>query len=286
MDNINENIKYELLAKEIYETLLQNQGYNTIDVQHNVKIKGKSGCEHQIDVFWEFEIADEIHKVIIECKNFNSNVSIAKVRDFFGVAYDIGNVKGIFISKVGFQKGAKIFADYYGISLKELRDPTEDDWKGRLKTIIFNIGVVDYQNVVISFMIDAIWLKNNDIVKSQEELDRFNQTVKFSHTGNELQNFWLYDENGNKKETCLDLFQSVPMCTDAQKGKILEIDCESSFVESNYGKVKVHKLQFTYDIVIEKINPVKVDAENIVKAILKDVKSGGIKFFNNDGTIK
>lgn len=60
-------------------------------VQHNVKLKDKSGCEHQIDVYWEYEIAGNKHRVAIECKNYNSLVPIGKVRDFKGVLENTEN---------------------------------------------------------------------------------------------------------------------------------------------------------------------------------------------------
>ncbi len=63
---------YEKLARKIYEDILMVEGVDNINVQHNVKIKGKSGVEHQIDVFWEYKYAGVTHKVLIECKNYSS----------------------------------------------------------------------------------------------------------------------------------------------------------------------------------------------------------------------
>lgn len=40
------------------------------------------------------------HRVAIECKNYSSEVSVGKVRDFFGVLHDISNVNGIFRPKL------------------------------------------------------------------------------------------------------------------------------------------------------------------------------------------
>ena len=48
---------------------------------------------------------------------------MVKVRNFFGVIYDIGKVQGLSVSKTGYQSGAAQFSNYYGIGLKlkELR---------------------------------------------------------------------------------------------------------------------------------------------------------------------
>ena len=95
-----------------------------INVQYNIKLLGKSGCNHQIDVYCEFEMMGIKHYVAIECKNYSSKVSVGNVRDFFGVLYDVGNIKGIFVTKIGYRSGTEKFAKYYGVVLKELRVPT------------------------------------------------------------------------------------------------------------------------------------------------------------------
>jgi len=117
------NIEYEKFTWEIYQELVNADVLKATKVQHNVKQKGKSGQEHQIDMYWEYEIAGIKHKVAIECKNYNKNVAIGKVRDFYGVLIDLTNVSGIMVTKIGYQKGAKEYAAEYGISLKELRTP-------------------------------------------------------------------------------------------------------------------------------------------------------------------
>jgi len=38
----------------------------TIVVRHDVRLKGRSGQEYQIDVYWEYKIAGVTHKVAIE----------------------------------------------------------------------------------------------------------------------------------------------------------------------------------------------------------------------------
>ena len=120
---MNLNIEYEKFTQEIYQELVNADVLKITKLQHDVKLKGRSGQEHQIDVYWEYEIAGAKQKVAIECKNYNKNVAIGKVRDFYGVLCDLNNVAGIMVTKVGYQKGAKEYASEYGISLKELRIP-------------------------------------------------------------------------------------------------------------------------------------------------------------------
>ena len=52
---------FEKLTQEIYQAFcdFESSEYELkkTRVQHNVKIQGKSGAIHQIDVFWEFNFA-------------------------------------------------------------------------------------------------------------------------------------------------------------------------------------------------------------------------------------
>ncbi len=120
---MNPNTEYEKFAQEIYQGLVDADVVKTTDVKHNVKLVGKSGQAHQIDVYWEYEIAGVKHKVAIECKNYNKAVPVGKVRDFYGVLSDLNSVAGIMVTTVGYQEGAKEYASHYGVSLKELRVP-------------------------------------------------------------------------------------------------------------------------------------------------------------------
>ena len=60
----NPNTEYEKFTQEIYQKLLDADAPKATNVQHNVKLKGKSGQEHQIDVYWEYEIAGT--KVVVK----------------------------------------------------------------------------------------------------------------------------------------------------------------------------------------------------------------------------
>lgn len=90
----NANIEYEKFAQEVYQELVNADVVKSTEVRHDIKILGKSGQKHQIDVYWEYEIAGVLHKVAIECKNYNKPVPVSKVRDFYGVLSDLNNVSG------------------------------------------------------------------------------------------------------------------------------------------------------------------------------------------------
>jgi hypothetical protein len=272
----NPNTEYEKLTQDIYQTLNANESFKNIKVQHNVKIKGKSGCEHQIDVYWEFTNMGEIHKVAIECKNYNKEVSIGKIRDFFGVLHDIGNVKGIFVTKIGYQKGAKLFGDYYDISLKELRFPIESDWNNRVKDIIVDIIPYTKQVTNREFHFNSLWLKNNMTENFNVNINALSDEVK------------IIDINDKPISTLYDLENELPVdfSGGAKQGITKKYEFENSFILfPQYPKIMIDAITFTYDILTDNVRTI-IEGEEIAKAILKDVKSGNITFFDKEGNVR
>nr|WP_277403455.1 restriction endonuclease [Achromobacter insuavis] len=127
------------MTQAIYQEILRREGAGTIDVKHNVSLVGRSGVGHQVDVFWQFKQAGVTHRVLIECKNYTSSLTLEKARNFFAVAHDVGNCAGIMVTRTGYQSGVTAFCKFYGIALKLLRPPVDEDWKDRIKKIHINI---------------------------------------------------------------------------------------------------------------------------------------------------
>lgn len=96
------SVEYERFVREIYQTILQTEGLGTVKLLHNQRIEGKSGLRHQVDIYWERKTKGKLSRVAIECKYYSRRVEIGKVRDFFGVLSDIGEIQGILVTKVGF----------------------------------------------------------------------------------------------------------------------------------------------------------------------------------------
>jgi hypothetical protein len=114
--------EYEKTVREVYQAFLRREG-SKAEVQHNVKIRGKSGVQHQIDVCWKMRQAGLEHMHLVDCKDFARSVSIEKVRNWLGVVQDIPNSFGVIVTREGYQSGAADFAKFNGIRLKVMRHP-------------------------------------------------------------------------------------------------------------------------------------------------------------------
>ncbi|MFC3748713.1 restriction endonuclease [Paenibacillus sp. GCM10012306] len=272
----NPHLQYELLAKEIYETLHNEEGVRTISIQHNVKVPGKSGCEHQIDVYWEFEMVGEIHRIAVECKNYTREVSIGKIRDFFGVVHDLGNnTKGIFVTKVGYQSGAKKFGEYYGISLKEMRFPEDKDWEGLIRdfeirgTFLFKKITHEEPNY------DSGWILENTRYREGDRI----------MLGGMADQVIIYDGDDNAIKTYYDLQNELPTIEEAENLEHVYKFENAYIYDINKTKLKIKSIKFRYNVISSEIVS-KIEGEKVAKAILKDVKTDEIYFFNKKGDVK
>ncbi|WP_191089960.1 restriction endonuclease [Nesterenkonia ebinurensis] len=82
---------------------------------NRAKVPDKRGNKYEIDVFFEFEIADIQHRVAIECKDHQRPVTRDEVIAFHGKITDMPSTIGVFVSQNGFQQGAKTYLEEHGV---------------------------------------------------------------------------------------------------------------------------------------------------------------------------
>jgi hypothetical protein len=104
--------------------LLEKRGYH---VGEKLKVKGRSGTEHILDMYAEKDDGIIKHKlaacVILNEKGLNSDIN--EVIQFDTAAYDSGIRDKIIISVPGLSKEAKQFAEYQRIKVMEAKNPDE-----------------------------------------------------------------------------------------------------------------------------------------------------------------
>jgi hypothetical protein len=117
---------YEIIVKAIYEALLQSSEVKNLRIEHDVILQGTK-TNHRIDVYWEFSIADQIYRTIVEVKKHKGRAKQKDLMAFDTLLKDVpGQPRGIFITKSGYQSGAIRFAENSGISLMHLIKVPED----------------------------------------------------------------------------------------------------------------------------------------------------------------
>jgi len=273
----NSATEYELFTQRVYQKLVNNDVLKPTKVEHNVKLHGKSGCEHQIDVYWEYEIAGNKHRVAIECKNYNKRVEKEKVCAFQGVLADLDNVEGIMVTKKGFQRGAKTYAKQYGISLKELREPNNGE------TIIGEIEIHNHiEKWSTLYKVDEKWAEEHQInipeYKRRLVLCYFPNDQRWSNA-TYVPLTIIDDVVRNAKGDYLISLDSLGTHIQKRPAKDFPyiLPFEDAYINSKEcGTIKI--LEVKYDFEREKqLTTFALDADRFVKAILKDAISGVVQ---------
>ncbi len=275
---MNPNVEYEKLVQEIYQGLLHADGLKSIKVQHNIKLRGRSGQEHQIDVYWEYEIADVEHKVAIECKNYKNKVSIGKIRDFYGVLCDLNNVAGIVVTQTGYQDGAKRYAKEWGVGIKELRSPTEQEGIIGILDLTFNIS-----RSRVTFLPEDEWADINSTKLERYRLSYqqlgFNMFSMCNGKGyyslTTIGDGEIFHPNGEKITTIEELQDKLP--PNNLEVPIHTYPFDNAYINTReFGRVKIKEIKFEYTEK-KQTNEIYLDGRSLIKAILKDALNGKIR---------
>ena len=116
----NTGIPYERVVQGIFQAIHDQEEVATITVEQHKTLQGKT-VPHDIDVYWKFEKGGIVYETIVQAKDWQSPVKKGQLIEFKGVLDDLpGQVRGVFVTRTGYQKGAKDFAAAHKIILYEL----------------------------------------------------------------------------------------------------------------------------------------------------------------------
>ena len=156
---------YEIFVQRLQQALLDSEEWTTqknIEVQRNKKITDSCGNPREFDLYWEYELAGVTYKTVIECKDYASQISVDRIDALIGKIHDIPDLKPVFATKTGYQRGAQKKAKANGVDLLIVREQRADDWQDRIREINMQIHL-DMPPRITHFrpIIDSKCLKRN-----------------------------------------------------------------------------------------------------------------------------
>lgn len=263
----NTGIPYEALTKWIIEQISLESGVHTTKLEHDVDLQGRDAI-HQIDVLWEFEVGGFKYTTIIQAKDWaTQKVDQGKLLQFKCILTDLPNQpRGLVVARKGFQSGAIEFAKRNGILIYELREPTEADWNGRIKTYNIKANVYTPHFADIKLIQDTDW--------NIQELRRSNLLPNEAPKISVSDDLVFYDVNGEEITTALILFNSlVPEGFDElPPTKIVYQFDKPTFVKTLNPQIraKVESIEVMISKTLESIEYLR-KGEDFVGYILKNV---------------
>lgn len=262
--------EYELFVKDVYECLNRADGLSDVQIQHDVKLMGAAGVEHQIDIFWTFKIGGVNYKVAVECKDYNSHVSKEKIEAFHSILHDIGNIHGIFSSKMGFQSGAILYAQKYGIQLMEIRKPIDSDWEGRIKDIHVEMRVRSIGAVRPQILVNKTRAEKMGITLPEDnQFQMFTDQVRVEFSEMTV-NKKTVETDGSR--TMHELIQKLPVGEPSKDNKLVYWFKDATLYLDDI-MLPVDGIEFTYDT-HESTEHIAIYGEDSIMAIVKNIIDG------------
>lgn len=278
--------EYELFVARLQQALLEAEhtcNQKNIRVETNKKIIDNCGIERQFDVYWEYELGGFFYKTVIECKDYNSAISVEKIDALIGKTKDIPELKAVFATKTGYQSGAKEKADRNKIDLLIVREQNDSDWVDPdgtplIKTIGINIHFIPPAHVIaFEIKLDKEWIEENPDTN-------IIQPFSVSANNNEL---FIDDVNLGQKYSLLDL-QKKLLANDRQVSDVYEKieNFDNAYIIFDTQRLKILSYRIRYSIPEPIIISDEIDFSKELIGVIEYLNKNTKKTFFKNGEIR
>ncbi|MCG6142746.1 hypothetical protein [Leptospira mtsangambouensis] len=251
--------EYEEFVSKIYNAILKSDNFvvsKTIQIERKKKIKDRSGINREFDIYWEYELGGLVYKTIIECKDFNKKIPIDKIDSLIGKLKDLPDLKAVFATKLGYQRGAEKKAINHNIELLIVREQNDTDWKNEEGLPYLRSLNIDLMTKIAAKIIDFIpvidlnWLKANT---------QYNESNIPPISGLNDQVFIIDNSRGEK----YSLYDLQNRLSKNESGEFIEIiDFEDCFLQTPEYKFKIKSYQVKFQTYKSMITPIEIDFSN------------------------
>lgn len=278
--------EYELFVANLQQALLNAETITTqknIQVEVDKKITDNCGIERQFDIYWEYELGGITYKTVIECKDYNSNVSVEKIDALIGKIRDIPDLKAVFATKKGYQSGAKTKADQNKIDLLIVREQNDTDWTDEdgaplIKKICINMHLCMPAHIhKFEPVIDGDWVKENTAIDTAKP-------ISLSGLHNEI-----FIENTDTGETYSlhELAGRLAPLESKEYGVFEKVEkFNNAFIYHKDLKLKLAGYKIEYSISKPINDPIEIDFSKELVGVVEYLQKGTKKSIFRDGIIK
>lgn len=278
--------EYELFVAKLQQALLNAETITTqknIQVEVDKKITDNCGIERQFDIYWEYELGGITYKTVIECKDYNSNVSVEKIDALIGKVHDIPDLKAVFATKKGYQSGAKTKADQNKIDLLIVREQNDTDWTDEdgtplIKKICINMHLCMPAHIhKFEPVIDGEWVKENTTIDTTKP-------ISLSGLNNEI-----FIENTDTGETYSlhELASRLAPLESKEYGVFEKIEkFNNAFIHHKDLKLKLAGYKIEYSASKPTNDPIEIDFSKELIGVVEYLQKGTKKSIFKDGIIK
>lgn len=282
----NDGRDYEQFVANLQQALLDAENITNqtnVIIEQNKKIIDSCGIEREFDLYWEYTFAGLTYKTIIECKDYNSNISIEKIDALIGKIRDIPDLRAVFATKKGYQSGAKKKAEQNKVDLLIIREQNDSDWQdknGNPLLKIINIAMhVNMPAQITKFepKINANWVKENTDIDISKPLI-------MSGLNNEI---FIEDISKNEKYSLFDLSNKLTTLGSQEFGTFSKNEkFDNAFIYYKDIKLKIDSYLCEYSIAKPYKTSIEKDFSKELIGVIEYLQQGTKKSIFKEGIIK
>ena len=265
---------YEIFVQKLQQALLYSEPLTkqkNIKIERNKKITDNSGIEREFDLYWEYELAGITYKTVIECKDYASKISIDRIDALIGKIRDIPDLKPVFATKTGYQKGAKIKAEKNKIDLLIVREQRDDDWEDEEgNPLVREVNIKMYfepspRITQFSPHIDKDWTINNTKINAEN-------SFHISGMNNEI---FIEDLKNNETYSLYDLAHRLDFISGDNYGELhYKESFEDAYLKNNELRLKMKSYEVTYIRSEPMIIPINIDFSKELMGVIEYLDTG------------
>lgn len=282
----NDGSEYEQFVKNLQQALLDSEDLikqNNVKIETNKKLKDNCGVEREFDLYWEYELAGVTYKTVIECKDYQSRVSIEKIDALIGKVRDLPDLKAVFATKTGYQSGAKTKAKFNKIDLLIVREESDEDWQDDegnpfIKKIAINMELVSAARAIsFSPEIDGNWVKENTDIDVSKP---FNLNMRNDR-------ITIEDNDKGDKYTILHLEERLGASHRGQSGEFThEQKFDDAYIYCEDLKLKLRAYTIRYSVSLPINMPINIDYSKELVGVIEYLHKGTKTAVFSDKVIK
>lgn len=282
---VNDGKNYERFVALLQQALLDAENITkqkNIEIQLNKKIIDACGNEREFDLYWEYELAGITYKTVIECKDYDSKISVDKIDALIGKVRDIPDLKAVFASKKGYQSGAKSKAEHNRIDLLVVREQNDSDWQDvdgtpYIKTIHISMAFETLATITkFEPFLDPKW--------AEENLDKnLKSPILMGGLNNEI---FIVNETNGDKYSLLDLQGMLAPMNNKEYGTFTKEErFDNAWIQGPNFKYKIRGYHITYTLSKPYEVPMVIDFSKELIGVIEYLQKGTKKSIFKKGII-
>ncbi|MEJ1414248.1 MAG: restriction endonuclease [Candidatus Sedimenticola sp. (ex Thyasira tokunagai)] len=282
----NDGKEYEEFVKSLQQALLDSEDLikqKNIKIETNKKLTDNCGIKREFDLYWEYELAGVTYKTVIECKDYQSKVSVGKIDALIGKTRDLPDLKAVFATKTGYQSGAKTKAEHNKIDLLIFREPSDEDWDDEdgnpyIKEIAIHMELVSAARTIsFSPLIDGDWARENTDLDLEKP---FNLNMR-----NDL--IAIEDIEKSEKYTILQLEEQLGASHRGELGEFtVRKDFNDAYIYCEDLKLKLRAYTIRYSVSLPIQLPINIDYSKELVGVIDYLHKGSMTAIFQDKVVK